>query len=737
MVNCNFKLWTIASVLSMFTLSCSKMAVSVGDEDTQGSVRFSVNADYAFQSPTKADVSDANLSPEMFTVELINSKGVTFKRFKQCDSTFLLNAGQFTARAYYGDPTGVGFDSWYFEGKTDFTVLPQQENVGVTITCKPANSKIGVEFGPVIKEQYKDVQAYVYNIEYSTDSLIFDTLTNEAGYLPSGKVMFGLVLIDKSGEDWFYKLSVPEEVNPADFLVFEVDTEKMPDYLQGINIVIEDGVNRAPLKTITIPYSSWLPKDAPTHVASGLEEFSSISDTQIDIIEGVGIDDSKANVAFTVPGKIEECIMTIKSKYLVDELGIPEEINLANVTDSKALEFLNAIGFKSNSNLKDKEEAFFLMSKLSQYIQYVENESNLHSFSISVRDQKNKPDKGVKWTFAVTPAQILANNVNDVDTWSHSTVVKLVSQLGNVNLMYPEISSDNGKSWSKPVYTSTVEGNVKTCSITNLASGTTYKIRARYNKHAVEAKNSFTTEYATNVANAGFEDFWMEKIEYKAWTSSYSRYVYYPWAQNSSSDNRHWATNNSETCFNPSTPAYQNGKQFPSVNYTESSHSGSKAAELRNVTIGSGSNALGIGATGIVHTCGKLWLATGGSSDASAEGNAHSDRPTAMKFYAKYDSYNSDQGSVEVSLFSDQTCIATGSLKFTNTISSWTEQTVNLNYTRTDLKATKIKIKFQSSTLSEPPYKKNTNTYINGTKFEDSHTGSVLDIDDITLVYDK
>jgi len=67
-------------------------------------------------------------------------------------------------------------------------------------------------------------------------------------------------------------------------------------------------------------------------------------------------------------------------------------------------------------------------------------------------------------------------------------------------------------------------------------------------------------------------------------------------------------------------------------------------------------------------------------------------------------------------------------------VSSWTEMTMDLNYSNTAVKAASIFMTFRSSTKSHPSVRKRKLTYYNSD--DDNHyIGTVLRVDDVELLY--
>lgn len=723
-------------MLSIITWSCSKIAVSVGDEENQGSVRFVISPD--FTNVTKADVDANILTGDMFRLELVNSEGTVFKRwdpFTQMGETVPMNTGTFTARASFGDPLGVGFNEYYYYGETTFTVQ-QQKTAQVKVEASLANTKVKVVFGNNIKELYPDYSAYLYNIDSPSDRLVFGKDCTEAGYITSGQLILGVDVVDKDGKEGFFKISSPITAEPKDFLTLSVDTKEIQPGQVSVNITI-DNTTKEISTSITIPLGgNWLPKSAPKFAADGFDATNNYTKS---LVEGLSLD--YATVSINAEYGIQSCTMEVlESPYLLENGSEwpASKLDLSDLTETQILK-LKKYGLLWTVDMKDKPLASVSFLELAKKLPYIPGSTNRHKFQMTVVDAKGKKATSQIYQINISKANISIEPVNDLDSWSHSTIATLKvnsAKEGNPELLFPQVSL-NGTDWITPSYTSSVEGNKVICSISDLEAGKTYQVRAAYNRQG-SAAESFKTESASQVGNNSFEDFYRQDFSYRPVFSKYTRYEYYPWNKDATDANKYWATNNKTTCREPGTDAYQNAKQFFSVNYTSVAHSGSKAVEMRNLAVGSDAATPSTLLNTIV--CGQIWLTTNG--DENTEGRTHKDRPTAMEFWYKYSPYSSDYCKAVVELYAGAQKIAEGSFSTNATVSTWTKAVVDLNYSNTNVKADKLTIKFQSSTQSgDAPYKtKQTVTVYNSDKtlsFENVAVGSLFTVDDVILIYDK
>ena len=142
---------------------------------------------------------------------------------------------------------------------------------------------------------------------------------------------------------------------------------------------------------------------------------------------------------------------------------------------------------------------------------------------------------------------------------------------------------------------------------------------------------------------------------------------------------------------------------------------------------------------------------TGTTSTAIADGSIKIDegrpfsvRPTHFSFWYTYDPYNSDGADTFEALVkvfdANGTVIGSGNYTCNKLTTSWTQQTIAINYTGEIVaKAAKIYVFFQSSNAGQGnvPYGKKRDVVLADDAKRTTHYGSVLRIDDLELRYDK
>ena len=357
-----------------------------------------------------------------------------------------------------------------------------------------------------------------------------------------------------------------------------------------------------------------------------------------------------------------------------------------------------------------------------------------------------------------TIAPKISITVKPEDIWSKSlTVSGVIVESGNEAMINSNLKyqfNDNG-TW-------------KNCNENNLAMLTEHpsdckmQVRAVY-RGVVECEpTTFALEVPEQLPN-GNMDGWSYEIYG-------DRYSFNPWTDGGTP---FWDTSNDFTTRhrnNVLSSFIDNYNGFHSVSYVAGKNAIGLAAELRSTANGRGNTRASIGNWVVGHTeqdynkvAGELFTGktnvTTGINDADGGGDTYekeknasfSSRPTALQFYYKYLPYGSDTWSVHIELLDENKNIIIQNEKTSSeTMSDWSAEPyiVELNYAddMTYAKCKYIYVIFKS-TINEGanmPYQEITQTFyvlengiLNAKTYSPAYVGSVLTIDDISLVYDK
>lgn len=709
------KNFSILLLLVLLAFSCSRR-----EDNIYGPGMGGIRIDLATQAPaTRAELEDGSLNADDFKVEIINSQGVIFKRwatfaeYKAQESTAVqMNAGgPYTLRATLGDSTASGWNSWFFKGEQQFTVLPQ-ETVTVAAVCRMANIKVAVKYGENVLSEYTSYETTVTN---RRGSLLFDMAhKDEAGYMPADPLTVDVALTDKSGKTWYFRNGSEISAAPGDFITLNLDTDAVPTQDIGLTITVDRTTNDS---TIVVELPSYmLPKDAPvlSPETGGFD-----SEGNLSMVEGT---EPNANISYEAVSGLAGCVMTVNSSYL-KSLGWPETLDFFNLS-------------ASDKNIIDRDSLVYVvedgltmgsidLSLVARKFTYVDDAAaNVHSFTIKLTDKMGKTAEA---TFKITPvkAEISLGEIAEGNVWAARLEnVVLSTSNGDVSLLYPEVMAEGG-SWVKPQYTSSVSGTSNTVTITGLTPGTKYSVRARYNNGVSADVREVTTEAAQQVENAGFEE-WSE-WEYVAYDviGSVKQTSYGPYSNDGS---KWWDTNNAETTVKSKTPGNMTFKSFPMVSYV-GGRNGGRAAQMMLIAVSN--TATSWSAPSPTVGFGKVFTGVYGG----VQGRSFASRPSKLNFWYKYSSFESDSFKAYISVKNGDTVIGEATYSSSDSRSEWTQMSVDIAYSRTDLKADTIYIEFVSASDSNK-WQYNMSIVYGGDKTANVHGGSILIVDDIELIYE-
>ncbi len=705
----------------LFVSSCShKVDTDFGSG--LGGVTIELATDVA--TATKAEIEEGSLDVNQFRVEILNDKGVIFKRWMtyadylaEEDKTIPLNAGKtYTIVATYGEPYKVGFDVVYFKGEQEFVVYPQR-TTNVDVTCTMANAKIGVEFGNVMTKEYENIIAKVYN-RFGTLTFTEDNIT-ENGYVPAESLTLDVELTSKENGKTYYFRKTDIEIQPRDFKILKLDTEEVPEMGVTINLTIDDQTEEIS-KEIQIP-SLFLPLDAPEINMVGFNEDGVASFTE-------SVVPNDMNVSIFAEATIQTYTMSIESATL-SKLGFPSSIDMLNIPEEVKFVLDNhKLYYPVEKNLATVD-----FKEFAKLFVYNRNEAaNTHTFTFKVTDTLGKETTQVV-KFIPTEANKTINDIPAGDVWARKVYLTMNTTNGIADKLYPEISTD-GVLWKRAAYeTESVSGTAHKVKIKELESGTSYQFRAAYNDYGSAETKTVTTEVAAQVVNESFED-WTKQTHSD---DRGSRDWYQPWGGGSA---QWWAVNSMKSLASTTTVwgifnAERNHRMVPTVSYSTNAHSGSKSAHIFSVMTGNSVTAESE-VSGEVYV-GELFVGTSANDGSAATSSgAFASRPSAIKFYYMFAPQGSEKFYVKYEIKdAENNVIASKEITDGPSASGWTEYTIPVEYTDMMKKAASISIVFKATSSGSPKTEAKKTIEFSGSD-EQGHFGSSLRIDDINLIYE-
>lgn len=347
------------------------------------------------------------------------------------------------------------------------------------------------------------------------------------------------------------------------------------------------------------------------------------------------------------------------------------------------------------------------------------------------------------------------------DVWTKQATLLLAGNVDGWNFQCSKKDKDgNNGVWNKEECN--LSGSTISLSKLTPATGYTYRfVKEDEEGDVIETSNplGIETEEEKQIPNSGFEEWYSKEL----YSTIGKIYTFYPFTEKSNVENRWWDTSNARTTPNPGSAAAWYYRSFPGTvptsdeKYTASYHlnkfgkkalttGGHNGTGVEIATVGWGSdntwtkNIINGKFTGKLQnrTAGSLYI---GLYDGEEKyGKSFPSRPTQVKFWYKFYSYNNESTVPYVEVYDEEGVkIGYGEITINNSVNEFTEGLMNIDYTGNEhKKAAKMIIVFRSTSNKNPATEilEGDQSVIVG-YWDSRHIGSVLTIDDLSLVYGK
>lgn len=733
-------------MLSLLTLSCNRADMEEGHIGKSGFL-VTLTDDVRVESrSTPAELKDP-LNTDFDLKIIRTSTGETVYDGKFKEDLIQASAGFYQVTASFGTNPVLAVDTPYYEGTVTEVEVRKDTPAQVLVPCKVANALLSVVYGESIAKVYDS-----YYVTVAVGEVSREIRNKESAYFRAGSVV----------NVWFHGTPKGESEERTFELLHEGLTAPLEAGEHAIlNLSIEAGVNvsveKVEVKKVTVGETvpvEYMPK--PKLEAEGF------SNNELTFAE---TEKKAASVHLKLASPLQELKMRFHFEdaqfaslndqdYLLseDKAALEKALGIilpdVNATDATIIDFSNLIAKMQTNAGTTTRNVIELDAQAnnrwsSESMDVEEQNSQNRTFTLIC----NKPE------FSVV--------VEDKNCWSREFTVNEVNVTAGdaetikKNLVYQYF---DGSDWKECSTRESVKG--RTQQFTQLAeeiSNKVYKVRALYRGVIASAEAEATLETPEQLPNSGMEEWNTENY-------SKSFYCFYPWMDKGEC---HWDTNNLYTTrhrHNSSDVVKVNYNGFHAVSYVLGRGNIGLAAELRSTANGRGNTILpewlGGGVKDQNKVAGELFLGdckvniTGNDIDGNdsyerEKSALFSNRPTALKFWYKYVPYNLDAWSVHIELLDEsKKVIVQKDFTSSEAKGDWTEAIVTWNedYNESVIyaKCKYIYVIF-SSTINagaNMPYREITQTFYidNGNSsltFSPAYVGSVLTIDDISLVYDK
>lgn len=292
------------------------------------------------------------------------------------------------------------------------------------------------------------------------------------------------------------------------------------------------------------------------------------------------------------------------------------------------------------------------------------------------------------------------------------------------------------------------------CVLDGLVVNTQYDLRVIYNDKYTKATTVITEDPVYYIPNAGFEEYSSEKVWPASGIGGEDIYAFYPFLSNNAE--KWWNTLNRTTtqalgsgswyycAFSGVVPTKESSStasnhlnSHKDQSLLISAHGGNNAMEVS--TVGWGGNSwTEFGHNTERRTAGMLYIGDYNlTNHIESLGKPFSTRPSGVRFYYKFYSYNNETTKAYAQLWSeDGSSVGYGELIIKTTKDEYTEGFIPVVYSVMK-KAVKMTIVFLSTDAASPA-----TLDVQGSKgafggYGDSrHIGSILTVDDVSLIYE-
>ena len=647
-----------------------------------------------------------------------------------------LKPGNFVLSAYFGDNPPLALNAPYYVADNTTASIRAGQVTAVTLQCKVGNSMASFAFAD------PDAAATLlpqYTIESRVGSTTVSCTANDRQhpYFSAGSTVdFYLKGSTATGNTVDYKFASIANAQRQKNYKYTLQLGGVQEGEANLDITVSTVVESISLSDV-IP-QEWLPKAKIT--AAGFDATGHLDYYETEqVTPQVSYQAVKAteDMEFTFDFH-DQNIQSLSGTYLLSELTDDRRQALANVglVLPKLGETAGVIDLAAFvAQLTCADDGAAVTNNISMRVKANHRWSDTHAYSISTHSPE----------FSIT--------VDDRESWSKEfSVHELQVTKGDAQTLKSKVvyqySADNGQTW-----TDCSDGMKQ--KFASHPEQKQYQVRAIYRQKLVSNVESVTLESPTQMPNSDMEDWYYSNV-------ARSINTYFPWNEGETS---FWNTNNSYTTRYVSTaPLFNAGSNpyncFPAVSYVVGGHSGHRAAELRNTGSGRG-NTIANDVKKFNKVAGELFtgdvnVTMGGTAAApsgdhytiNTNGRAFTSRPTSMHFWYKYAPLKSDAWRAKLVLMdAAHEVIAEKELTSGNSVSDWQEANINLDFTDGTLysKCAYIYVVFSSTVnagANMPWETKDGYQLWEGDKLVNknatrSFIGSILTIDDISLVYDK
>lgn len=617
------------------------------------------------------------------------------------------STGIYTLTAFCGDNPELAWDTPYYEGAAQAEVKSDQ-TTSVTIPCKVANALLSIQFSN--PEKFATIySSYSVKVTVGGSSLNFENSdTKKSAYFRAGsKVTLTFhATMQENGKE--VSMVIENDNLPQTFVAGTHTKLSLTAATPTSGTILE--VDKVEIEKVTVNQTiplEWLPKPKVTGFGGNtVLNYTETADAP-----------SEAVISYTASSPIQDVEFTLDFKDS-QYTGYNKTYILSALTDEERSTLSN-IGIKLPKLDNISKEGQFDLSALTANLMTDNGAevTNTLKFKIKANNRWSSEDgedfqiKVMKPEFSVNayPGNIWTREFTINSLMENQVKSGGFNKLSN-NMSY-QFSLD-GQNWI------TLNSSL---SKKDLQPNTTYYIRGIYRGVIAGKVTEIKTYPIVELKNGYLNSYSIKRGQDGSATKNYG--AQYEWDS--------WATLNELTADKCTWTAYSYNSRSGTRPTSDIRVGSSDNVAAWIITIGYGYGGTNSSPNSVVPS--ELFL--GVYNTKGIEFNSH---PTGVKFYYKYSPYDNDKSDIYVQIMNDDKILGSGKLQETNTISSYKEYTMNIDYNNEyiNLPPNKISLVFKSGFNTSVESRESgglTSSNTANPKFR----GSELFIDDISLVYDK
>lgn len=349
--------------------------------------------------------------PDSYKVVISQDSGVVaeYARFDKMPAEIELEAGAYSVEVSKGTKTAAAFNSPYFSGKQDFTIVKDM-TTPVEVTASMENSRVTVDFSDDFVETYTD-----YTLSFKTNKMTLPLVYEKGEYRPmyfqadaSGtKLTIGMELVNVYGKDVQYTATTTIKQKQWTKLTVRTDEKGLNGV--AIDVVLNDETKETVVVNIGIPDFMEQLKGAPIVTSSFFNWDGNATMTEPTIL-----DPMDANTFIDIPeisvlsgGKVDKAILSV-TKDGESVLNI----DFANLEEEKKAELESLYAFGLPETIKGQMSFDFNPTGLLNSLKPEKDVNAEYIISLSVTDalpKSNTTNKLVKITLNKPKAPTFSN----------------------------------------------------------------------------------------------------------------------------------------------------------------------------------------------------------------------------------------------------------------------------------------------------------------------------------------